>query len=251
MMLQLIPSKTTEHVSPQDILDYETFNRKHLSRLGGNELKQFERFHASRHLISQDMETYLEAKIGSADNGDQMTVDVCGLKERNLTAVFCQTGELSPLAGSIATINKSRNANAIVILPRQLDRHSMGPQLRAAIDNGKATIEVLGWFNDSFEETFRETLSLIELLGNETRMRMLAPLLEKSGAKRDYRTRINPKLVYHNISALSVAGLLDENNEGTYDLSQFGKTVLAEFITFLEKTRKALDDSRVREVNDD
>ena len=251
MMLRLIPSTTAEHVSPRDILDFETFNRKHPVHSGANDLKQFERFHASRRLISQDMDTYLNARIGSADNDDQMIVDVCGVKEKSLTAVFCQTGELSSLSESIMIINKSRNANAIVILPRQLDRHAVDPQLRAAIDNGKATMEVLGWFNDSFEATFRETLSLIELLGNETRMRMLAPLLEKSGAKKDYRTRINPKLVYHNISALSVAGLLDENNEGTYDLSQFGKTILAEFITFLEKTRKALDDSKIREVNDD
>ena len=251
MLLRLIPSKTTEHVSPQDILDYETFNKKHHSRSGANELKQFERFHASRYLISREMDTYLDAKIGPDDKGDTMTVDACGLKDRSLTAVFCQTGEIGPSSESIGTINNSPNAKAIVILPRKLDRHSVDPQLKAAIENGKARMEVLGWFNDSFEETFRETLSLIELLGNETRMRMLAPLLEKSGAKKDYRAKINPKLVYHNISALSGAGLLDENNAGTYDLSQFGKTVLAEFITFLEKTRKALDDSRVREVNND
>ena len=251
MILRLIPSKTTEHVSPRDILDYETFNKKHQSHSGANELKQFERFHASRHLISQEMDTYLDARIGSDDIEDAMTVDVCGLKDKSLTAVFCQTGEIGPYSESIVAINNSPNANAIVILPRELDRHLVHPQLKAAIDNGKATMEVLGWFNDNFEETFRETLSLIELLGNETRMRMLAPLLEKSGAKKDYRAKINPKLVYHNISALSGAGLLDENNEGTYDLSQFGKTVLAEFITFLEKTRKALDDSKLREVNSD
>lgn len=251
MILRLMPSKTTERVSPQDILDYETFNSKHRNHSGTNELKQFERFHASRHLISQEMETYLDAKIGHQDSNSLMTVDVCGLKDKTLTVVFCQTGGVNPLAESIATINKSQNANAIVILPREQDPRSIDQQLRNAIANGKATIEVLGWFNDDFESTFRETLSLIELLGNETRMRMLAPLLEKPGAKKDYRAKINPKLVYHNISALSDAGLLDENNEGTYDLSQLGKTVLAEFITFLEKTRKALDDSRVREVNHD
>ena len=250
-MLRLIPSKNTRRVSPQDILDYETFNKKHQSHSGSNELKQFERFHASRLLISQEMDTFLDAMIGSDDIEDPLIVDVCGLKDKSLTAVFCQTGESGPHSASIAAINNSPNANAIVILPRELDRLSVHPQLKAAIDNGKATMEVLGWFNDSFEETFRETFSLIELLGNETRMRMLAPLLEKSGAKKDYRAKINPKLVYHNISALSGAGLLDENSEGTYDLSQLGKTVLAEFITFLEKTRKALDDSKLREVNND
>ena len=181
-----------------------------------------------------------------------MTADVCGIKDSNLTVVFCQTGELGePFRESIETINESRNAHAVIIFPREPDQLSIEQPLRTAIDNGKATIEILGWFGEQFEETFRETLSLIELLGNETRMRMLAPLLEKSGAKKEYRTRINPKLVYHNISALSSAGLLDESNEGTYELSQFGKTILAEFIIFLEKTRKALDESRDKEVKDD
>src|SRR5712692_10078426 len=135
--------------------------------------------------------------------------------------------------------------------PRELDQPALKESVRVALERGKATFEVLGWFGDTFEETFRETLGLIELLGNETRMRMLAPLLEKSGAKKDYRTRINPKLVYHNISALSDAGLVAENSEGTYELSQFGKTILAEFITFLEKTRKTLDESKTREVKND
>ena len=245
MMLRLIPSPTTEQVFPQEILDYETFNRRHQSRSGASELKQFERFHAARHLISQEMDTYLDVKLAPEIGRETMSVDVCGIKDETLTAVFCQTGELGePLRESIETINKSRNANAVILLPRELDQLSVDQSVRTAINNGKATMEVLGWFGDQFEETFREALSLIELLGNETRMRMLAPLLEKSGAKKDYRTRINPKLVYHNISALSGAGLVDENNEGTYELSQFGKTILAEFITFLEKTRRALDESK-------
>src|SRR5207245_6461369 len=145
----------------------------------------------------------------------------------------------------------SQNASVVIFLPRELDQPALKESMRVAFERGKATLEILGWFGDTFEETFRETLGLIELLGNETRMRMLAPLLEKSGAKRDYRTRINPKLVYHNISALSDAGLLDENNDGTYDLSQFGKTVLAEFITFLEKTRKPLGESKTKEAKNE
>ncbi len=198
MILQLTQTAEAQRVSPQDILDYKTFARKHQTPAGKNELKQFERFHAARNLISQE-----------------------------------------------------KNTNVIILLPRELDQPTLKEPVRIALERGKATVEVLGWFGDTFQETFRETLGLIELLGNETRMRMLAPLLERSGAKRDYRTRINPKLVYHNISALSDAGLLDENIEGAYELSQFGKTVLAEFITFLEKTRKTLDESRTREVKND
>jgi DNA-binding transcriptional ArsR family regulator len=245
MILRLSLSTETQRVSPQDILDYETFTRRHRNPAEKNELRQFERFHAARHLISEEMDTYLDAKLTPDDPSRAVTADVCGVKNGTLTAVFCQTAGLDePLARSIETINKSQNANAVILLPRELDQPALKESMRVALERGKATVEVLGWFDDTFDETFRETLGLIELLGNETRMRMLAPLLEKSGAKKDYRTRINPKLVYHNISALSDAGLLDENSEGTYELSQFGKTVLAEFLTFLEKTRKTLDESR-------
>jgi len=198
------------------------------------------------------MDTYLDAKLTPNDHSRTVIADVCGVKNETLTAVFCQTSGIDePLAKSIEIINKSQNTNAIILLPRELDQPTLEEPVRIALETGKATMEVFGWFGDTFQETFRETLGLIELLGNETRMRMLAPLLERSGAKRDYRTRINPKLVYHNISALSDAGLLDENIEGAYELSQFGKTVLAEFITFLEKTRKTLNESRTREVKND
>jgi DNA-binding transcriptional ArsR family regulator len=247
MILQLSFSAETQRVSPQDILDYKTFARRHQNPTEKNELRQFERFHAARHLISEEMDTYLDARLTPDDPSRALTVDVCGVKDGTLTAVFCQTAGLDEfLAKSIETIDKSQNASAVILLTRELDQPALRESVRVALERGKATIEVLGWFGDTFEETFRETLGLIELLGNETRMRMLAPLLERSGAKKDYRTRINPKLVYHNISALSDAGLLDENKEGAYELSQFGKTILAEFITFLEKTRKTLDESKTK-----
>ncbi len=116
------------------------------------------------------------------------------------------------------------------------------------LDMGKLQIETLGWFEDTLEQTLQQTLRTIELLVNETRMRMLAPLLQKSALTRDFRARINPKLVYHNLTALSEAGIVDEPVEGTFELSQLGKTVLPEFIAFLEKTRKTLDDYRNKEV---
>src|SRR5437667_10591198 len=78
-------------------------------------------------------------------------------------------------------------------------------------------------------------------------MRMLAPLLQKSSLKREFRARINPKLVYHNLTALSEAGIVNEPVEGTFELSQLGKTVLPELIAFLEKTRKSLDAHRRKE----
>src|SRR5207245_4885564 len=129
------------------------------------------------------------------------------------------------------------------IQPDLIEEHALG-----AVGTGKLQIETLGWFEDTLERTLQQTLRTIELLVNETRMRMLAPMLQKSALKRDFRARINPKLVYHNLTALSEAGIVDEPVEGTYELSQLGKTVLPEFITCLEKPRNTLDDYRHKEL---
>src|SRR6266700_3365319 len=171
MILRLSKSKETQRVSPQDILDYNTFARRHQRPTEKSELRQFERFHAARHLISQEMDAYLDAKLTPDDSSQTMTVDVCGAKNGTLIAVFCQTAGLDePLASSIETINKAQNASAVILLPRELDQPALKESMRAALEKGKVTMEVLGWFDDTFEEPFRESLGLIELLGNQTRM---------------------------------------------------------------------------------
>ena len=136
----------------------------------------------------------------------------------------------------------------MILSPEEIAPDLIEEQVPGALDTGKLKIETLGWFEDTLERNLQQTLHTIELLVNETRMRMLAPMLQKSALKRDFRARINPKLVYHNLTALSEAGIVDEPVEGTYELSQLGKTVLPEFIAFLEKTRKTLDDYRHKEV---
>ena len=136
----------------------------------------------------------------------------------------------------------------MILSPEEIAPDLIEEEAPGALGTGKLQIETLGWFEDTLERTLQQTLRTIELLVNETRMRMLAPLLQKSSLKREFRARINPKLVYHNLTALSEAGIVNEPVEGTFELSQLGKTVLPEFIAFLEKTRKTLDDHRRKEV---
>ena len=132
-------------------------------------------------------------------------------------------------------------------MPREISRNEIDHELPAPL-NDKVRIETLGWFEDTLDPTLQDALRTIDLLANETRMRMMAPLLHKSAMKKDLRARINPKLVYHNLWALSEAGLVAEPVEGTYELSSLGTTVLAEFIAFLERTRKTLNDHKHEEV---
>ncbi len=72
-------------------------------------------------------------------------------------------------------------------------------------------------------------------MGNETRMKMLVALFKRASAKKDYRAVIDPKLVYQYLPVLPGAGLVEEADEGIYQLRKTGKTILAEFITFRRK----------------
>jgi DNA-binding transcriptional ArsR family regulator len=200
-------------------------------------------------MLSKGFDTYLNPQLKG--DGDNWTIeaDVCGVKENDIVVAFCSTnppGE--PVWNSIRLISQSQNARSLILSPEDIAPDLIEEEAPGALGRGKVQVETLGWFEDTLERTLQQTLRTIELLVNETRMRMLAPMLQKSALKREFRARINPKLVYSNLTALSEAGIVDEPVEGTYELSQLGKTVLPEFIAFLEKTRKTLDDYRHKEV---
>jgi DNA-binding transcriptional ArsR family regulator len=183
------------------------------------------------------------------DDNSTLEADLCGIKKEEIIVAFCSASlPEETVWNSIRLISQSRNARSLILSPEEIAPDLIEEEAPGALSSGKVQVETLGWFDDTLERTLQQTLRTIELLVNETRMRMLAPLLQKSALKREFRARINPKLVYHNLTALSEAGIVDEPVEGTYELSQLGKTVVPEFIAFLEKTRKTLDDYRNKEV---
>jgi len=184
------------------------------------------------------------------DDGDSIVeADIAGVKNGEIIVAFCSASlPEDSVWRSVRLISQSQNARSLILSPEEISLDLIEEEVPRSLDTGKLQIETLGWFEDTLEQTLQQTLRTIELLVNETRMRMLAPLLQKSALTREFRARINPKLVYHNLTALSEAGIVDEPVEGTFQLSQLGKTVLPEFIAFLEKTRKTLDDYRNKEV---
>ncbi len=249
MNLKIDPAKNAARVSPSDVLDYGTFSGRHRLSTESSEFHLFEKFHAARLLLREGLEVYLDPKIDADDASPSIQPDACGVKGDRITLVFCtpaKPNESTWLA--IRTVNRAENARSIILSPEELARGEVQKQVPGIHENEKVKFETLGWFDDTLEETFQRTLKLIELVVNETRMRMLAPLFQKPSDKKEYRSRINPKLVYHNLTALSQAGLVDESIRGTYELSSLGKTVMAEFISFLEKTRRTLDDYEEKEV---
>jgi len=204
---------------------------------------------ASRMLLSNGFDTYLNPIMRRDDDNSTIVADLCGIKKEEIIVAFCSASlPEETVWNSIRLISQSQNARSLILSPEEIAPDLIEEEAPGALNRGKVQVETLGWFDDTLERTLQQTLRTIELLVNETRMRMLAPLLQKSALKREFRARINPKLVYHNLTALSEAGIVDEPVEGTYELSQLGKTVLPEFIAFLEKTRKTLDDYKHKEV---
>jgi len=236
-------------VSGQSILDYKSFFDRFYQSTAPEGIGPFEKFIAARTLMQEGLDTYIDPVL-SVDNGvTNFPADACGIGDDKLVAAFCTTTVPEPEQWkNIKRVTSSENGIALII-----SRSNVGPKLvereiPGALAKGKIRLETLRWFEDTFESAIQETLRTIELLANETRMRMLAPLLQKSALKRDFRAKINPKLVYSNLTVLSEAGLVEEPVEGTYELSQLGKTVMADFIAFLERTRKTMDVHKNEEV---
>lgn len=249
MRMKLIARDTDQKISPNDVLDYAAFRNRFQKQVHGNELEVFERFHAARLLIGEGFEAYVGAQLTGGDDTAILETDACGVEGNRMTAVFCETGEPKESTWkALRLINTSQNVEAVILSQHGIDIKAVQRTIPGGLESGKVRLEILGWFDDTLEEPLQRTLRIIELMLNETRMKMLTPLLEKSGVKKEYRAKINPKLVYHNLSTLTEAGIVDEPQAGTYELSQFGKTVLAEFITFLEKTRRTLDAYEAKEV---
>ncbi len=249
MKMKLVEPTAAKRVSPRETLDYVAFSENHRQPNETSELHVFEKFYAARSLIEDGFETYTDVDVSESANRPLIRADAVGRKGEVITLVFCEAGEAKHTeVETLTRIGKSENARAVILVPMGVDL--VLPDLdRSPFKTGKVVVESLGWFGDQLDQTLQETLRLIDLLGNETRMRMLAPLFRKTGAKREYRTSINPKLVYKNLAAFLETGLVDEVDRGSYELSQVGKSIMADFIAFLERTRRTLDSaSKVREV---
>ncbi|MBO0887869.1 hypothetical protein J2P12_02070 [Candidatus Bathyarchaeota archaeon] len=249
MNLELVRRPAPKRVSPQTVLDYEIFARRFHEAQDVRGLKLFEKFFTASKLIREGYDTYLDPFFKQTNDTHSFHADAGGLKDNEIIVAFCPTREPDKeLWNSLREVSESENARALIISTQGVDSETIEDRIPGAIHEDKIMVETLGWFDDTLEDTLRQTLRTIELMVNETRMRMLAPLLGKSALKKEFRARINPKLVYHNIAELSKAGILDEPSQGTYELSRMGETVLAEFLTFLERTRRTLDDQRNMEV---
>src|SRR6266536_2256976 len=166
------------------------------------ELEVLQKYMASRMMLSNGFDTYLNPVMRRDDDNSTIVADLCGIKKEEIIVAFCSASlPEQTVWNSIRLISQSQNARSLILSPEEIAPDLIEEEAPGALNRGKVQVETLGWFDDTLEQTLQQTLRTIELLVNETRMRMLAPLLQKSALKREFRARINPKLVYHNLTA--------------------------------------------------
>jgi hypothetical protein len=229
-------------IRPRDIMNYDEFRRKFRKDKNESELQLAERFHAARILFERGNDhVYIEASLkaeGTSSESAKIRADICGAMSDEFTLVFC---EISPpddeLRRKLRLIERASNARALVLYPFSA---SLPAPPRIETEYRKLDVARVPWLDEQIDNTFREVIQMVELLANQTRVRMLTPLLEKGFKKRDYRRVINPKLLYENLASLLESGIINEAEDESYRLTQFGSDLLGEYLAFLEHVRRVI-----------
>jgi hypothetical protein len=229
------------------VVNYTAFRDDFRTANNESELHLLEKFHAARVLSEDgDVDTFVDPILYDPEkHSHRVTADLAGIEDGNLTAVFCETeppGE--SLIKNLELLDEAENSKAVVVYPFKVDSGKIDAKFRESVGNGKFLVEHLNWSDRSLERAFREALELMDLLCNETRVKMLLPLLEKPQGKRHFREGINPKLIYENVPLLRTHKLIDELSDDLYDLTPIGKTILCEYLAFVEKVRRLLGEER-------
>jgi hypothetical protein len=206
-----------------------------------------EKFHAARSMVQRGFQnTFVSATLRTVPRTDRvLDVDVCGIDHANLNLVFCETDPVSEsLFQRLELVEGAENANATLLFPSRIDTSEISERFPKAVRSGKFEVQQLPWRERAIDSTFHEALEIMGLLGNETRVRMLVPLLERPHGKRHYRAEINPKLVYENVTSLLTHRFIDELEDDTYGLTRTGRQIFCEYMAFVERVRRVLEENR-------
>ena len=244
MRLEVLPSSRKRRVLPRHVVNYTAFREDFRTQEDESELHLLEKFHAAR-VLSQygDADTFIDPVLYDPEkHSHRFTADLVGVEGATLTAVFCETKPPDEsLLKDLGVVDDAENSKAVVVYPSKVNSNQIDSHFPEAIDSGKFVIEHLNWRDRGLERAFREALELMDLLCNETRVKMLLPLLEHPQGKKNFREGINPKLIYENVPLLRAHKLIDELSDDLYDLTPIGKTILGEYLAFVEKVRDLLE----------
>jgi len=243
MKLEVHPSSRKRRVLPLHILNYNAFRGDFRTKQDESELHFLEKFHAARFLSQRGgVDTFIDPILyDPQEHSHRITPDLAGVEEGKLTAVFCETESPSEsLMRDLEMVDGAENSSALVVYPFKVNPGTIDEKFPEAVDQGRFVIEHLNWGDRGLERAFREVMELMDLLTNETRVKMLLPLLERPQGKKHFREGINPKLIYENVPLLRTAKIIDELSDDLYDLTPRGKTILCEYLAFVEKVRDLL-----------
>lgn len=245
MRLQ-IEAKAKSTVHPKQTIDYRAFEEK-FGRNQDNELQTFEKFYAVRRLIEQGYsKMFVNVSLTTPNSRKKgqtsLSADVYGESDNYVTVVFCET--LPPtkeVVEKLRTLATVENVKALILYPSTIDATGLAQLFPEQFKSRRFTVEQVSWLNDESEDVFENALDLVTLLGNRTRVRMLLPLLKESRRKSQFRMRVNPKLVYENISTLMSHRLVEELTENEYNLTPIGRQIMGEYLAFLHKVQNILE----------
>lgn len=248
MRLELSPVSKKQRIGAAEMVDYSLFKRR-FSSPEVSQRRLIGKFNAARKLMTLGaIDVYVDAVLhcrpSTARFAPEIVVDTCGVDGENLTVGICQeTSTGDTLMNVLEVLEKAKNTRTMIFHPVSTRKHEMSQRFRKAIEAGKFIVEQAHWLDEQVEGTLRQAIELVDLLANETRVKMLLPLLNRTYRKRDYREDINPKLLYENLSTLIKSGLVDELEEDRYTLTEVGKDLLGEYISFLERVGRFLGES--------
>lgn len=247
LQLEVPVSSKKRRILPKHLLDYEVFSENFRSEESETELHMLEKFHAARILSKNaDVDAYVDAVLCDPDrHSRRITVDIVGVHEDGLTAIFCETKPPNEdLIKDLEMVDESQNSKAVVVYPFKINSDTIEAKFHSAVNTGKFVIEHLNWRDKGLERAFRDVLELMDVLTNETRVRMLLPLLEHPQGKKHFREDINPKLIYENVPLLRTHKLIDELSDDLYGLTPIGKMILCEYLSFVEKVSQLLENDK-------
>lgn len=243
MRLEILQPSKRARVLPYHIVDYARF-RSDFREPEESELHLLEKFHATRSLaLGAPTDAFVGVVLGDPTKRErQFKADVAGEGEDRITAVFCETGPpTEELVRNLGLIERADNSRAVLVYPYRVNVSPLLDRFGDSIDSGKIRLEQFAWGEHGLERPFREALEIMDLFTNETRVRMLMPLLERPYGKRDFRSEINPKLVYENLSSLLQHNVINESEDDLYNLTPVGNLLLCEYLSFVERVRHMLE----------
>ncbi len=235
-------TKAENEVQLRHIVNYQAF-KEAFTRKNESEVRLLEKFCAARHLIETGCsQIFINTILRLSPSNNalyNLPVDVCGIQDNDFILAFCQTTAPYTDREKLALLASIHNVRIVLLYPFTADpttiRQHIPPQ-----HADKITIERIPWIDDKIEAAFQEAIELINLLTNQTRVKMLIPLLKQTRSKGEYRLRINPKLVYENLDNLLERNLLHELPRNEYTLTPIGKQILGEYLTFIQRIKNTL-----------